>query len=323
MYLKHKNIGILAATLLATLLSACKTDQKQPEPVAVAPRETPKAESPAQGSLTPAGVPDGLSLFGDRPDYEIVPYENRLITNLVRHSDTTEGLDFDPDICNLDDTLAYSSTRNSARPDIFLKKADGATITQLTADPADDVHPRFSPDGLQVVFCSNRTSNWDIWLVNRDGTELIQLTSDLTDEVAPCWAPDGTRIAFTIWGQRSRQWEIWTLNVDNPATRKFLVYGMFPTWSPDGKKLAFQRARQRGSRLFSVWTIDLTAGEARHPTEIAHSDVDACIAPRWSPDGSAIVYCAVREVLVARTPASRMPPPRRTCGSSSSEQACA
>jgi TolB protein len=240
-----------------------------------------------------AAGPEHMTLFGDRPDQEAVPYETRLVTNMTRHTTTTEGLDFDPDIHDADNTLVYASTRNSERPDIFLKKVDGATLTQLTGDPADDLQPRFSPDGNQVVFASNRSGNWDIWLINRDGTGLMQLTGDHTDEVAPCWSPDGSQIAYTVWGNRSRQWEIWTLSLAQPGVRHFLAYGMFPDWSPDGGKIAFQRARQRGSHLFSVWTMELVGGEARRPTEVAHRDNAACIAPRWSPDGLMLVYCVV------------------------------
>jgi Tol biopolymer transport system component len=82
---------------------------------------------------------------------------------------------------------------------------------------------------------------------------------------------------------------------------------MFPDWSPDGKRIAFQRARQRGTRWFSVWTVELAGDEARHPTEIAYSDTSACIAPRWSPDSSTIAYCSVRQTAVTRQDSATLP----------------
>jgi TolB protein len=245
----------------------------------------------ATNTPSPQRRHDNVFLFGDQPDQERVPFENRLITNLTRHTTTSDGLDFDPDIYLPEELLLFASTRHANRPDIFMKKIGGATLVQLTSDPADDIQPRISPDGQKVAFASNRTGNWDIWFINRDGTNLTQLTRDPSDEVAPCFSPDGTQVAYTLWGHRSRQWEIWTLSVAQPGVRRFLAYGMFPAWSPDGSKIAFQRARQRGSRLFSVWTLELVNGEARHPTEVAHVDSMACIAPRWSPDGSMLAYC--------------------------------
>ena len=65
-------------------------------------------------------------------------------------------------------------------------------------------------------------------------------------------------------------------------------YGLFPSWSPDKgvDRIAFQRARQRGSRWFSLWTLDLIDGEARRMTEVAVSSNAAIVSPCWSPDGS-------------------------------------
>lgn len=283
---KSRIAWVISATLIA--LVGCQSAPRQnPKPVAEAPPPPPPPASPA--------TPRGVTFFGDEPDVEQVPFETRLVTNLSRHSFTTEGLDFDPDIRVQENLLVYASTRNSVHPDVFMKDVDGATLVQLTSDPADDIQPRFSPDGQQVAFCSNRGGNWDIWVINRDGSGLMQLTHDHADEISPCWSPDGTQIAYTLWGHQSQQWEIWTLSAEQPGTRRFLAYGMFPSWSPGGERIAFQRARQRGSRLFSVWTIQLVDSEAKHPTEIAYSDHYACIAPRWSPDGSMLVYCAVPE----------------------------
>jgi TolB protein len=271
--------------------------------LALAGCQMPAATSspPAADALAqpPAAMaPEDVSLFGEHPDAESVPYENRLLTNLSRHTFSSVGRDFDPDLHDEDQTLVFASTRNCEHPDIFLKRVDGFAVTQLTSDPADDIQPRFSPDGQKIVFCSNRTDNWDIWLVNRDGTGLTQLTSDGTDEVAPCWSPDGTQIAFTAWNRRSHQWQLSLLALDQPGLRRFLCYGMFPHWSPDGQYIAFQRARQRGTRWFSIWAIELVDGQARHPTELAYSDSTACIAPHWSPDGKSIVYCAVHQAGV-------------------------
>jgi TolB protein len=254
----------------------------------------PPAGEPFNPDPGPA-TPEQVSLFGDHPDSERVPFENRLLTNMSQHTFSTVGRDFDPDLTADGSLMVFASTRNSEHPDVFLKNVDGYAITQLTSAPEDDIQPRFSPDGQKVVFCSNRSGNFDIWSVNLDGTELKQLTHDPSDEVAPCFSPDGTQVAFTAWEKRSHQWGIYVVSVDQPGVRRFLCYGMFPDYSPDGKRIAFQRARQRGTRWFSVWFVELVGDEARYPTELAYSDTAACIAPRWSPDGESIVYCAVRQ----------------------------
>jgi TolB protein len=241
-------------------------------------------------------TPSAFGFHGDNPAYDHVPYENRMVGNFTRHTFTHDGLDFDPDLDAIGEEMVFASTRNSVHPDIYIKQVDSTAVMQLTSDPADDIQPRYSPNAEQVVFSSNRSGNWDLWLVNRDGTGLRQLTFTPNDEIAPSWSPDGQQIAFSQWSPRQRRWELWTLSVEQPGLRRFLTYGMFPAWSPSGEQIAFQRARERGTRWFSVWTIDLVDGEARRPTEIAHSARSACIAPRWSPDGEMIVYCEVRDI---------------------------
>lgn len=295
-------LTIMIGVFTIAILPGCESAPRSSAGTTVAP------DSDARQPQTPhpAG-PEDVSFFGTHPGGERVPYENRLLANMNRHTFSAVGRDFDPDLSADGVSLVFASTRNSERPDVFIKHVDGYAITQLTADPADDIQPRWSPDGEKVAFASNRSGNWDIWLVNRDGTGLTQITQDRTDEVAPCFSPDGQKIAFTVWGQRSDQWEIWTCAIDRPGIRRFVCYGMFPDWSPDGRKIAFQRARQRGTRWFSVWTIELVGEEARHPTEIAYSDASACIAPRWSPDGQFLAYCAVSQNIVTLDQSASLP----------------
>jgi TolB protein len=72
---------------------------------------------------------------------------------------------------------------------------------------------------------------------------------------------------------------------------------LFPSWSPDKKvdRIAFQRARQRGSRWFSLWTLDLVEGEARQVTEVTVSSRAAVVSPSWSPDGQYLTFATIAE----------------------------
>lgn len=275
-------------------LSGCQFFGPQAKPRSVWPSDSMNYQptNVAQDEHGPAS----FEFMGDNAAYDNVPYQNRSLTNVTQHTFTVDGLDFDPDIDATGEELLFASTRHSIHPDIYIKHVDGTAMQEITSDPADDIQPKFSPDGKTIAFCSNRSGNWDVWTVTRNGTDLRRLTTYGGDEISPTWSPDGSMLAFTLWSPRARRWEIWTLDVEQPGIRRFLTYGMFPTWSPDGKQIAFQRARQRGTRWFSVWTVDLVDNEARHPTEIAYRADAACIAPRWSPDGSSLVYAAVGNV---------------------------
>lgn len=211
-----------------------------------------------------------------------------------RVSFTQEGADFDVTLDHSGEFLIYSSTRHRETADIYRQRIDGSAITQLTDDSSNDVMPTLSPDGKTIAFASDRSGNWDLYLMDADGGPAVQLTSDRTHDIHPTFSPDGKTIAYCSLGERSGQWQLVTIDVENPTTKRYIGHGLFPQWSPKGNTILYQRARERGTRWFSVWTVELDErGEAGSPTEIVWSPDYACITPSWSPSGKAVVFCTV------------------------------
>ena len=235
-----------------------------------------------------------LGLYG-QIDRKPEPYSSPMdgIDNIHRVTIADEGADFDPDIDSTGRFMVYASTRHRERADIYIKRIGATAITQLTTDPANDVMPVFSPDGQQVAFASDRGGNWDIYLMDVRGGQAMQLTNDPTDEIHPSFSHDGSKLVYSSFSSTSGQWEMVIVDVANPATRKYVGHGLFPTWSPTEDKVLFQRARERGTRWFSVWTMEIVDGDAGPMTEIAASANAAVITPDWSPDGKRVVFCTV------------------------------
>jgi TolB protein len=212
------------------------------------------------------------------------------------------GADFDPQVSRDGKSIIYASTQHRETADIYVQQVGSRVITRLTSDPGQDVMPAMSPNGEYVVFSSNRTGAWNLYMMPSTGGREVQLTNERTHDLHPSWSPDGRRLVFSRLGQTSGRWELWVMDITNPASLQFIGYGLFAEWSPvagtgfqNADKIVFQRSRERGDRAFSIWTIDfnersLTAGQE---TEIVSSTTEALINPSWSPDGDFVIYASV------------------------------
>jgi len=283
----------MAAALAASwlLIGGCgslsPTGQRQP--AAAPPHRAPvEAAAAAPAALRP------ISVFG-----EFGPMMRRSESPMVeagiqQHTACEDGDDADVALDPTGRWLAFSSTRHSERANIYLQRVDGSSVIQLTGDAADDAHPAFSPDGKRLAFCSTRAGNWDIYVMDVDGRNVEQITNSPMQELHPSFSPDGTRLVYSALSPRSGQWELWVIDLRTRES-KVIGAGLFPSWSPrrDVDRIAFQRARQRGSRMFSIWTLDLVDGEPRRITEVAVSANAAVVSPKWSPDGSRLVFTTI------------------------------
>ncbi|MGD1275741.1 MAG: DPP IV N-terminal domain-containing protein [Tepidisphaeraceae bacterium] len=213
-----------------------------------------------------------------------------------QHTFLEEGYDSDVNIDPTGKWMVFTSTRHSEHPNLYLQRVDGMSVIQLSNDEADYAYPTFSPDGRQIAFSSTRGGNWDIYLMDIDGKNIVQVTSGPMQHVHPSFSPDGTRLVYSSLGSKSGQWELWTVDL-NSGEKRMIGFGLFPSWSPAKgvDRIAFQRARQRGSRWFSLWTLDLADGEAHRVTEIAVSTNSAIVSPTWSNDGKQLAFATIAE----------------------------
>lgn len=252
----------------------------------------PTTNPPAQQARPQSAKP--VSIYGQMPGERGVVSPLDSTGQLRRVSFTEEGADFDVTLDRSGEFLIYSSTRHRETSDIYRQRIDGSAITQLTDDSSNEVMPTLSPDGKTIVFASDRSGNWDLYLMDADGGPAVQLTNDRMHDIHPSFSPDGKHLVYCSLGERSGQWQLVTIEVNNPTTKRYIGHGLFPQWSPTSNTILYQRARERGTRWFSVWTVELDdRGEAGSPTEVVWSSSYACITPSWSPDGKAVVFCTV------------------------------
>ena len=101
------------------------------------------------------------------------------------------------------DEIGYLDRR---RTHLYIFDVAAKSLTQITSGDYDDIDPAWSPDGKQLAFTSNRSSdpdrnyNDDIWTVSADnadkGAHLTQITTNPGEDHSPVWSPDGKWIAY-------------------------------------------------------------------------------------------------------------------------------
>jgi TolB protein len=276
-------VGLLLTA--ASFAGACVIPQQ--------PLAQPGGSSPAdtEQPLTAIGQPSD-QFSHDVFQQEIV-FEGQPAANLMQHTLSYEGADLDPCIDRTGRILIYASTRDSRFSHLYIKAVDGEASTQITDESANDAQPVFSPDSKRIAFASDRGGQWDIWVANADGRNPTQITSTPWPELHPSWSPDGKRLVYCRVNPCEGRGELWICPLDNPGEKRFIGEGLFPSWSPRGDMIAYQRAKVRGSRWFSIWTLKLENNVALFPTEIAADPERAYIAPSWSADGRQIAFVAI------------------------------
>ena len=80
--------------------------------------------------------------------------------------------------------------------DLWMVPLRGGEPRRLTTAPGKDEHPRWSPDGSQLAFVSDRGGSPQVWLLPLDGGEARPLTRLPIGVAGPIWSPKGDRIAF-------------------------------------------------------------------------------------------------------------------------------
>jgi len=309
----QKQIALYTATLTAALaaVAGCSSSGSSsstgktsarfnpPSPRHIAQGDWAAANAPAAVAEIDPVLPENsrvpiINIFGELDGQQTTLQTQSGDFGFQQHTFADEGYDSDVAVDPTGKWIAFSSTRHSEKSEIYLQRVDGTSVTQLTSDISENAQPCFSPDGKSIAFCSTRAGSWDLYMMDLDGRNVVQITSGTSQDMHPSFSPDGTKLVYCSIGGRSGQWELWTVSLPT-RERKMIGYGLFPSWSPDKStdRIAFQRARQRGSRWFSLWTLDLIEGEARKVTEVAVSSNAAIISPCWSPDGHRLAFATV------------------------------
>jgi dipeptidyl aminopeptidase/acylaminoacyl peptidase len=161
------------------------------------------------------------------------------------------------------------------RLDIWMVETESGQAHPITGQAkTKDWWPRWSPDGKQIAFLSQRTEFTEAWLVDADGGNLRQLTRLGMDVADLDWSPDGTQIACVV--NRGGSFELALIDASSGEVRTLRAdqgVHMAPQWSPHGDFLivSFEDATQPPD----LYRVEVPGGKS---TQLTYSNLPALAA---------------------------------------------
>ncbi|MFG0318504.1 MAG: hypothetical protein ACF8XB_14615, partial [Planctomycetota bacterium JB042] len=181
--------------------------------------------------------------------------------------------------------------------DVWSAAIDDGLARPLTRDPADDREPRFSPDGEELAFTSNRDGGYQAYVMPARGGPAERITHHSEDHSVLEWTPDGA--GLVVRSARDHFWRssarLFVVERGRRAPERLLFDAAVEDGrlSPDGRRVLFTREGTRthrkgyvGSQASQIWLYDRDAGEY---LELLRDDL-GYRSPRWRPDGRGFYY---------------------------------
>jgi Tol biopolymer transport system component/tRNA A-37 threonylcarbamoyl transferase component Bud32 len=172
------------------------------------------------------------------------------------------------------------------------------TLHQATFSEDLEEYPAFSPDGMRLAYSRETDGFKHVFIKHLETGEETQLTEGRFDDIQPAWSPDGDAMLFVRSNQpggKLEPWDvfsgfdggdIWRVELSSGDMRKLADNAFNPSYSPDGGRIALD-ASWAGPRR--IWTTD-AFGRNPQQASVDSSEAVKHIIPRWSPDGSKLVF---------------------------------
>jgi Tol biopolymer transport system component len=195
--------------------------------------------------------------------------------------------------------------------DIWVAEADGSGKYRITSDPRMETNPLWKPQGMAIAFkmapttgTYNLTEQYFMTFENGFENPTVHEWNGVQSIQMYDWSPDGTMVAYTaeVVTPASGEDRVSYAAVVEPITlgddqvqngKPVLLAGRTtlgdrgPVFSPDSRKVAFW-AWDKNYRA-TIWISDVDGTNLKQLTTVGLD-----MAPKWSPDGSKIVFESTR-----------------------------
>jgi Tol biopolymer transport system component len=183
--------------------------------------------------------------------------------------------------------------------DIFEANPDGTDLKRLTDTKGYIAEGSYSPDGKQIVFCSQRDGNLELYIMDADGKNVRQLThAPGCYNGGPFFSPDGKRVIFRSDRLKPDALQLYVINADGTGERALTNDANWVQWGPywyrDGRHISYAGADHSNPTVrpnYDLYWMDVDTGKKVRLTFAPGADV----LPVFSPDGTKVLWTSTRD----------------------------
>lgn len=195
------------------------------------------------------------------------------------------------------------------RGDIFTVPVTGGRATRVTATPAYESDPVWSPDSRTIAFAGDREGSMDVYIVDADGGAPRRLTFNSANETPEAFTPDGKSVVYAAAIQSpkesrvfptSRMSQVWKVATDGKSRpeRVLSTPANGIGWLPGGflyeDQKGFEdkwRKHHTSSVTRDIWQYDEATGRHTNLTNRPGEDRNPVVAP----DGKTVYFLSERD----------------------------
>jgi Tol biopolymer transport system component len=162
-----------------------------------------------------------------------------------------------------DDTkITFAASDKSGRMDLYIYDVPREELKRLSNDPYDDRDPVWSPDGLKIIFSSDRTPYdradvYNLFQIDIASHTISHVTQSEHNYYSPSFSPDGKYLTFTSNLDGAQNiWSIPSAQLGDPANTAvkvthFAGAAFDPQWT-DKDEMLFTGFENYGFKVYTL-----------------------------------------------------------------------